>query len=273
MRKVGNALCINGDVVFWATRLVIGHSDKRGIATSFHLVLFPTTDGARGIVEFRVTEQDVPLFCELGPDSPIQTFCFHCLAVEMCFTPHFRQNPSCLCKSLHIALKHLKHWNGNDDEANSANQPRIGALDSEQLTQIIVEEIGVERSSIYLQGTNWLAQASEISLFPVKVAEDASMCCCVARKSLRDIGEKKGKNSSFSGKEGLIVTTPRLASEPQRGFNTEDLVKEANCDGICWRKAAASFSTMMRYFQKSKSDFCWISDDDSKTIIRIAKGL
>lgn len=178
--------------------------------------------------------------------------------------------------------------------------PRIGAIGRDELTQLIAREMGFHRSSS-LDACCWLSFTPEISTFSSK-EEDG--CYCVAKKggssssssssssfapqaigrfaTTPHNGEKLSSNSSSSGSNNkrkkssstgcasadLGNASSLLSTLPQRNMCIDELVRLASCDGLLWRSSAASFSTMMRYFQKSKSDFSWTSNEESKTIIR-----
>lgn len=240
-------MCVNGEMVSWATHLRISADSK-----ALHIVLFPGSSTSDGILEFR-TDSGEDAELTIGFDSCVQAITLRaCGLVEVYFTPRYRQHSSFMSKSLHLALKHL----GRQGKEESALRPRIGAIGQDELTQLIAKEIGLQRSSCL--GSCWLSGATEISIFPSK-AEDERFC--VARKGPSGIQNIWREEKSLSREDCL----------PRRNLCISDLVKLASCDGLLWRRSAASFSTMMRYFQKSKSDFCWASNEDSKTIIRIAE--
>jgi hypothetical protein len=178
---------------------------------------------------------------ESDGSAPI-TLCKDTDRILLTFTETKRFVDSCLSTALRSAVKCLQL----DDQT----QPRIGSLNSAELSKVVLQALGEDRASFRFMDESWLRGFQEISAFTGKDSETA----CVARKSChRWVGGK-----------------PRL---PGCDVNFCDIICLSNSDALGWRRLAASFSTMMRYFQKLKAEFSWSSNDENKTIIRLAKGM
>lgn len=126
--------------------------------------------------------------------------------------------------------------------------PRIGAVRFGNLVTIVAGDVGYDRALIRIFDDKWLCGTKEISAFNGK--DDASSC--VARRSAHKIEPKL-----------IVKNLPRADAD----FTL--LVNLGDFEAFHWRATAASFSTMMRYFQKSKLDFSWNSSSDNKTIIKV----
>lgn len=76
--------------------------------------------------------------------------------------------------------------------------------------------------------------------------------CCAARKQSQSLNPV-GNLAAPTGAERLSI---------------EDIASKAASPEAVWKQSAASFSTMMRYFQRRKTEFEWGSDaDEQRTLI------
>lgn len=113
-----------------------------------------------------------------------------------------------------------------------------------------------ERKELF-ENPEWLQTCPEISAFTAK----GDSFACVARKS--NCGHS---TLAFDlADEALPVLVARGGC-----LTIIDLVLLGSRETFQWRKTAASFSTMMRHFQKSKQEFCWTTNAERKTILRAA---
>lgn len=105
----------------------------------------------------------------------------------------------------------------------------------------------------------------------------AAKCCAPKPTYANEMIASLAEVNSFEGAGGeklcvakkrakprtLLAQCPRL----ERGAGIDTIARRASNGEALWRQCAASFSTMMRHFQKSPSVFCWASDADKRTII------
>jgi hypothetical protein len=111
---------------------------------------------------------------------------------------------------------------------------------------------GAPKLSHLLQTSRWLPQHAETLLKCndlVNLFETASMVCCVARK------KAKPKYHRRLPKIRVAMTIREIAA------------RSAHCEPT-WKQCGATFSTMMRYFQKVPDKFEWRTDDERRTTIK-----
>ena len=82
--------------------------------------------------------------------------------------------------------------------------------------------------------------------------------------------------NSFDGAHGEKLCVAKKSSKPrslqmcpkvEMTIGIESISRRASSGEAMWRQCAASFSTMMRHFQKAPSSFKWEADAERRTII------
>lgn len=82
--------------------------------------------------------------------------------------------------------------------------------------------------------------------------------------------------NAFEGHQGEKLCVAKKRSKPrslqmcpvvEAPFGIDFIARRASSGEAMWRQCAASFSTMMRHFQKSPSSFKWEADSERRTII------
>jgi hypothetical protein len=82
--------------------------------------------------------------------------------------------------------------------------------------------------------------------------------------------------NAFEGHHGEKLCVAKKRSKPrslqmcpivENAFGIDFIARRASSGEAMWRQCAASFSTMMRHFQKSPSCFKWEADSERRTII------
>jgi hypothetical protein len=135
-----------------------------------------------------------------------------------------------------VAASDALHYLQHDDQ----DKPRIGAVKAEEMLSFLSVHFDSFRLDRLMEDLTKILRLKEISSFSAK---DAGTSCVVRKTGCR--------------------------------AGTDHVTGNEHCDAFSaesfeWRVVAASFSTMMRHFQKSKSDFSWSTEEDSRTIIRLA---
>ncbi len=162
--------------------------------------------------------------------------------VRIQFEEHDRHVDCCSTDALRLAIRCLK--TGEMEET-----PRIGAVASEALFHLLAERLGVDRLLSHID-METLFNVDEISAF---VSKDEGIACVAKHTS--------HKNQAFDEFAESVVSE-------ERTVQIASLVRMSCAGSVRWRSVAASFSTMMRYFQKTKDEFCWRPDIANKTVIK-----
>lgn len=127
----------------------------------------------------------------------------------------------------------------------------------------------------------WLECCPEISAF---TAKDESAACVAKRgppittdgattQTLGAVGAASNSNRAqpLQLPSGWKDEANALLRNVVGGMLPLDAVVALGCaETFGWRQSAASFSTMMRYFQRARAHFCWSTNSDHKTILRVA---
>jgi len=163
--------------------------------------------------------------------------------VHIRFEEHDRHVDACSTDALRLAIQCLK-------TVELEETPRIGAVASEQLFCLLAERLGVDRLLSHVD-LETLFHVDEISAF---VSKDEGIACVAKHTSHKNVATVDEFAEGVVSKEQTV----RIAS----------LVRMSCAGSVCWRSVAASFSTMMRYFQKTKDEFCWRPDTANKTVIK-----
>jgi hypothetical protein len=79
-------------------------------------------------------------------------------------------------------------------------------------------------------------------------AADGESCCATRKPS-----------------KGRVEAAP--ASPGEIAMSIETIASKTSSPEPAWKQSAASFSTMMRYFQRKRAEFEWATDCDSQTMI------
>ncbi len=114
------------------------------------------------------------------------------------------------------------------------------------------KDCGAPQLSHLLHTSRWLPQHAETLLKCndlVNLFEAASMICCVARKKAKPKYHRR---------------LPKI----RRPMGIAEIVaRSAHCEPT-WKQCGATFSTMMRYFQKVPEKFEWRTDEERRTTIK-----
>ena len=223
-------LIVNGEFVCCEAAVF-----ESGKGNGGHVVVLPVRFGAKVVFETggNCMEFDAPF------EAPISLEWESWF--EISYVEKRRTVDTCLSDALECAVKVLQR--------DEAYVPKIGAIKFEDISAILAKHIGEDRAKARFSDDSWISGFAEISSFTSK---DCELSCVV----------RKGANKC-----------PHAVSETDNHdalFAVGLLHHEGEADSSMGRKIAASFSTMMRYFQKAKSDFSWASCTDSKTVIRLA---
>lgn len=162
--------------------------------------------------------------------------------VHIQFEEHDRHVDCCSADALRFAIQCLK-------TVEMEETPRIGAVASEHLFQLLAERLGVDRLLSHVD-METLFHVDEISAFASK---DEGIACVAKHTS-----HKHQPIDEFADSVVCEEVSVKIPS----------LVKMSCAGSVRWRSVAASFSTMMRYFQKTKDEFCWKPDRANKTVIK-----
>lgn len=105
----------------------------------------------------------------------------------------------------------------------------------------------------------------------------ASKCCARKPTHANEMIASLNEINSFEGAGGEKLCVAKKRAKPrtlaaqcprlERGAGIDTIARRASNGEALWRQCAASFSTMMRHFQKSPSAFRWASDSEKRTII------
>ena len=203
---------------------------------TIHLVLLPRNEP--GVYEFILADETTEEI-HTDEDTPL-VHTFATTSLQIHFHPRARSVDSCLCVALKGAIRCL--------QVDPLTNPRIGSLNSADLCATVTELIGEDRAALrFVGGSPWFSGFDEISSFSTSSEAETA---CVAKKSCHRWAG--GKPVFTAGDVGFV-----------------EMVRLSNSDAMGWRRLAASFSTMMRYLQKLKADFCWSANSDNRTIIRL----
>jgi hypothetical protein len=108
-----------------------------------------------------------------------------------------------------------------------------------------------------MQASRWLpphaaellASDPQINLFFESTSEPVPTCCCVARKKAKPKYHRR---------------CPYVAST----LDIRGALRRAAMGEPAWKQCGATFSTMMRYFQKTPEAFEWKTDNEKRTVIK-----
>lgn len=166
--------------------------------------------------------------------------------VSISFEAKDRQVDTCSTDALRVAVQCLQSGSGEESQ-------RIGAVSSEILVSLLANRFGTAR--VFCKADlEALFRVEEISSFVSK----SEGIACVAKHG----GHSKQQPDIADN----LVINPSLCL--QKPIAIDSLVQLSCCGCVGWRSVAASFSTMMRYFQKTKEEFYWKADSCNKTIIQ-----
>jgi hypothetical protein len=211
-----------------------------------HLVLLPM--GEPGAFEFIQVTAGVSEMVQTDGETPL-THCIGAGAVQIRFHTAARKVDTCLSVALKGAVRCL--------QVDDATKPRVGALNVSDLCAAVTDIVGDDRAALRFDDrAAWLSGLEEIAAFSPNDAETTT--ACVAKKSC---------HRWAGGRAARTVSDLDFAA----------MVRIANSDAMGWRRLAASFSTMMRYLQKLKADFCWSTGGggaggSGRTTIRLVRG-
>jgi len=224
------------------------------------------------------------LMCDAPADEVVHTVLLEgpCLATVR-FVPAQRVTDEVTCKALRVAVRHLT----NEDAATTAcaashvanptqqQPPRIGAVPVDELRAAVVRGIGDTRfaarfgDAVGTGWRRWLETCPEISAF---TAKDDSSACVARRPSAsappQDDTQQRAQPLQLpAGWEGEAAA---LLDSMRGSLSVAGIVSLGCAETFAWRRSAASFSTMMRYFQRARAHFCWSTNADHKTILQAA---
>jgi len=150
-------------------------------------------------------------------------------AIELRFSPPNRKHSAEESHFLQGAVSTLR---------GTESGPKLGAVCASDL-------IGGKPSPISHEAPAILHSCQDIRSFKGPASE-----CCVARKAGR--------------------ARPSRRCPPVRGmFRVDAIFKRCSNGDPAWRQSAATFSTMMRFFQKARPQFCWATGTLNQTTIAL----
>jgi hypothetical protein len=222
-------------------------------------------------------------------------------AVTLCLHVEGRRLESCAEVAVASAMTALfPTLAANNKEADEQQQPpaaatttassaeggvRLGAVPVAGFIEKLVELVGSERAERTTRET-LLSNIAELSAFE-NGGEECLSCSvtAVANKAHHhhhhssSSGNNNNNNNDDDEDEDEDTQNNNNNNnnrrfwrcfDPAQRLGIEALCELSSSDSFCWRSLAASFSTMMRYFQKAKSDFSWGTSAAGKTVIRLA---
>lgn len=173
---------------------------------------------------------------------------------------------------------------GEEDGASNQHRKRIGAVSGRALFEHVCDELGARRAFECEAALERIVSVCpEITSFTnsqnttnSNSDDDEGGCAAVAPSSAGGSllwGSHRMFVTKASGAGVAKATAATMPPTQQRRHHFqhssaavvapltfEALVSNANGGRLHWRQLAASFSTMMRYFQKARKSFCWVTD-------------
>lgn len=269
---------VNGELLLWDRQLAVAASTPS--SAGLHIVILPLSklNASRlgGCIEIRAVGKQfgdeialhhIDLDEEQHSGPPKAIVLAEATRAVLHYSPPTRRVDHCLEHALKSAVAFLKkgskadddddHNTADNNEQGDGNNSRVGAVPFEELAEAVGETIGTDRlvERLLFGNASWLKGVAEISAFNTA---STSTTACVSKHP----SAKEPQQQQLQVHDLWFNDAPPL--------NASELVDLCNADTFSWRTVAASFSTMMRYFQKSKTDFTWRVNDACKTILRAA---
>ena len=221
-----------------------GEVTLRNHSACLHLVFVGHWTGGNVVITWRQQNGEGTLMfdCRHRAPMPKALTLLGDAVVHIQFEENDRHVDACSTDALRLAVKCLK-------TVEMEETPRIGAVASEELFYLLAERLGVDRLISHVD-VETLFKVDEISAFVSK----SEGIACVAKQT--------------SHKLPVVDEFAARIVEKQRSVGIGIVVQMSCAGSVRWRSVAASFSTMMRYFQKTKDDFCWRPDITNKTVIK-----
>lgn len=230
----------NGKLV----ELCDGEVVLRNRSTCLHLVFVGHWTGGNIVITWKQQNGEGTLMfdCRHRAPTPKALTLLGEAVVHIQFEESDRHVDACSTDALRLAVQCLK-------TAEVEETPRIGAVASEELFHLLAQRLGVDRLISHVD-LETLFKVDEISAFVSK----GEGIACVAKQT--------------SHKLPVVDEFAAHIVEKERSVELGKVVQMSCAGSVRWRSVAASFSTMMRYFQKTKDEFCWRPDVSNKTVIK-----